>query len=89
MEILPPRHNSGPIPPRHSHHHYVGELPSSGPLRAKLAAHSKNPYAREFFEGRMDQEGKQTMTALRARMDSLFASATANGTSAPFPSTQP
>ncbi len=53
---------------------YIGELLSSGPLRAKLVARSKNPYAREFFEGRMDQEGKQTIAALRARMDSLFAS---------------
>src|SRR3989475_2032368 len=53
---------------------YLDQVLSSDILRAKLLRASKNPAARFYFERHFVQEGKQTIAALRARMESLFAS---------------
>src|SRR5207249_11607628 len=53
---------------------YLDGVLSSDTLRAKLLRASKNPAVRFYFERHFVQEGKQTIAALRARMESLFAS---------------
>src|SRR5438876_9734722 len=53
---------------------YLDAVLSSDILRAKLLRASKNPGVRFYFERHFVQEGKQTIAALRARMESLFAS---------------
>src|SRR5947208_8127147 len=53
---------------------YLDAVLSSDTLRAKLLRASKNPAVRFYFERHFVQEGKQTIAALRARMESLFAS---------------
>src|SRR2546427_5749739 len=53
---------------------YLDAVLSSDILRGKLLRASKNPAGRFYFERHFVQEGKQTIAALRARMESLFAS---------------
>jgi hypothetical protein len=53
---------------------YLNHVLESEALRSKLLAQSKNPEARLYFARHFMQESKQTVPALRARMDSLFAS---------------
>ena len=53
---------------------YLNHVLESEALRSKLLAQSKNPEARLYFARHFIQESKQTIPALRARMDSLFAS---------------
>ena len=53
---------------------YLNHVLESQTLRAKLLARSKNPEARSYFARHFKQESKQTIGALRARMESLFAS---------------
>src|SRR5438132_126309 len=53
---------------------YLDAVLSSDILRGKLLRASKNPAVRFYFERHFVQEGKQTIGALRARMESLFAS---------------
>jgi hypothetical protein len=53
---------------------YLDRVLSSDVLRAKLLRASKNPGVRFYFERHFAQEGKATLAALRARMESLFAS---------------
>src|SRR5947209_6729476 len=53
---------------------YLNQVLESETLRSKLLAQSKNPEVRFYFARHFVQEGKQTIAALRARMDSLFAS---------------
>src|SRR6266403_1924965 len=53
---------------------YLNHALESDVLRAKLLARSKNPETRLYFARHFVQEGKQTIAALRARMDSLFSS---------------
>jgi hypothetical protein len=53
---------------------YLDPVLSSDALRAKLLSRSKNPPVRFYFERHLAQEGKATIAALRARMESLFAS---------------
>jgi hypothetical protein len=53
---------------------YLNHVLESDALRSKLLAQSKNPEARLYFARHFMQESKQTVAALRARMDSLFAS---------------
>src|SRR3989454_2018669 len=53
---------------------YLDAVLSSDILRAKLLRASKNPSVRQYFEKHLREEGKQTIAALRARMESLFAS---------------
>src|SRR5207249_10260588 len=66
---------------------YLDGVLSSDTLRAKLLRASKNPAVRFYFERHFVQEGKQTIAALRARMETLFASEgvrlALSGTSAP------
>jgi hypothetical protein len=53
---------------------YLNRVLGSDVLRGKLAALSKNPESRLYFMRHFGQEGKQTIAALRTRMDSLFGS---------------
>jgi len=53
---------------------YLNHVLESQTLRAKLLARSKNPELRFYFGRHFEQESKQTIGALRARMESLFAS---------------
>lgn len=53
---------------------YLNHVLESDALRSKLLARSKNPEARAYFARHFLQESKQTVAALRARMESLFAS---------------
>jgi hypothetical protein len=53
---------------------YLDGVLASADLRASLSAKSKNPDVRFYFQHHFAQEGKQTIGALRARMDSLFTS---------------
>src|SRR5438552_84022 len=53
---------------------YLDGVLSSDTLRAKLLRASKNPAVRFYFDRHFVQEGKATIAALRARMESLFAS---------------
>jgi len=53
---------------------YLNQVLESESLRSKLLARSKNPEVRFYFGRHYAQEGKATIAALRARMDSLFAS---------------
>src|SRR5207245_4954416 len=53
---------------------YLNQVLESDGLRSKLLARSKNPEVRFYFGRHFAQEGKQTIAALRARMESLFAS---------------
>jgi hypothetical protein len=53
---------------------YLSRMLDSEPLRLKLLAQSRNPEAKLYFGRHYAQEGKQTIAALRARMDSLLAS---------------
>src|SRR6267378_2469173 len=53
---------------------YLNHALESDVLRAKLLARSKNPETRLYFARHFMQEGKQTIAALRTRMDSLFSS---------------
>jgi hypothetical protein len=53
---------------------YLDAVLSSDALRAKLLRRSKNQAVRLYFERHLAQEGKATIAALRARMESLFAS---------------
>jgi hypothetical protein len=53
---------------------YLNRVLDTETFRAKLLARSKNPEVRLYFGRHFAQEGKQTIAALRARMDSLLAS---------------
>jgi hypothetical protein len=53
---------------------YLDAVLSSDALRATLLRRSKNAAVRCYFERYLAQEGKQTIAALRVRMESLFAS---------------
>jgi hypothetical protein len=53
---------------------YLNRVLQSEDFRAKLLARSKKPETRLYFVRHFAQEGKQTIAALRARMDSLIAS---------------
>jgi hypothetical protein len=53
---------------------YLNHVLESPALRAKLLARSKNVELRSYFGRQFPQEGKAIIGALRARMDSLFAS---------------
>src|SRR5712692_9082121 len=53
---------------------YLDEVLSSEGFRGKLLSRSKNPSVRQYFENHLREEGKQTIPALRARMETLFAS---------------
>jgi len=53
---------------------YLDRLLASETLRKKLVSRSQNPEMRFYFARHFSEEGKQTIAALRARMDSLFAS---------------
>ena len=53
---------------------YLDRVLSSDALRRRLVSRSQNAEARFYFQQHFPQEGKQTIAALRARMDSLFAS---------------
>jgi hypothetical protein len=53
---------------------YLNHVLESKTLRAKLLARSKNLELRSYFGRHFEQEGKATIGALRARMESLFAS---------------
>src|SRR3989449_8218101 len=53
---------------------YLDGVLSSDTLRGKLLRASNNPAGRFYFERHFVQEGKATLAALRARMESLFAS---------------
>jgi hypothetical protein len=52
----------------------IDRLLGSEEFRRRLVARSTNPEVKVYFERHFPQEGKQTIAALRARMDSLFAS---------------
>src|SRR3989442_892321 len=52
----------------------LNQVLESETLRSRLLARSKNPEVRFYFGRHFAQEGKQTIAALRARMESLFAS---------------
>jgi len=66
---------------------YLNQVLESDTLRSRLLARSKNPEVHFYFRRHFAQEGKQTIAALRARMDSLFASEgvrlTLSGSTAP------
>src|SRR2546422_1902232 len=53
---------------------YLNQILESETLRSRLLARSKNPEVKFYFGRHYAQEGKATIAALRARMDSLFAS---------------
>jgi len=53
---------------------YLDELLSSPLFQHKLVKRSRDPLVRSFFERDYKGEAKATIAALRARMDSLFAS---------------
>jgi hypothetical protein len=53
---------------------YLNHVLESPELRAKLLVRSKHPGLRAYFGRHFAQEAKATIGALRARMDSLFAS---------------
>lgn len=53
---------------------YLDQVLSSETLRQKLIRRAKNPLVRHYFGRHFAQEGRQTIAALRVRMDSLFAS---------------
>jgi hypothetical protein len=53
---------------------YVDNVLESEMLRARLIARSKNAEVRSYFGRHFAQEGKQTIAAVRARIESLFAS---------------
>src|SRR5207253_3277550 len=53
---------------------YFDEVLSSEGFRGKLLSRSKNPSVRQYFEKHLREEGKQTIPALRSRMETLFAS---------------
>lgn len=53
---------------------YLDRVLSSDALRQKLVLRSRNPDVKLYFRDRFPQEGRQTIHALRARMDTLFAS---------------
>ncbi len=53
---------------------YLNPVLESQTLRARLLARSKNSELRLYFGRHFAQEGKQTVGALRARMESLFSS---------------
>lgn len=53
---------------------YLDELLSSQPFQEKLVKRSRNPLPRSFFERHYRSESRATIAALRARMESLFAS---------------
>ena len=53
---------------------YLDEVLSSPVFQHKLVKRSANSLVRSFFDRHFKNEGKQTIAALRARMDSLFAS---------------
>jgi hypothetical protein len=53
---------------------YLNHVLESDVLRAKLLARSKNSETRLYFTRHFVQEGKQTIAALRTRMESLFSS---------------
>ena len=53
---------------------YLNHVLESQTIRAKLLARSRNPELRFYFGRLFAQESKQTIGALRARMESLFAS---------------
>jgi len=53
---------------------YLDYVLSSETLRARLLTHSQQDAVRLYFQRHFPQEAKQTVAALRARMDALFAS---------------
>ena len=53
---------------------YLDRVLSADDVRGRLLAASRRPDVRYYFQRHFGMEGKQTKEALRARMDSLFAS---------------
>lgn len=53
---------------------YLNRVLESETLRSRLLSRSKNTEVRCYFGRHFAQEGRQTIAALRTRMDSLFAS---------------
>ncbi len=53
---------------------YLDRLLTSDEFRGRLLARSRNEEVKYYFTRHFGMEGKQTIAALRARMDSLFAS---------------
>jgi len=53
---------------------YLDKVLSSDDFRARLLARTGNETLKAYFQNYFRQEGKQTIAALRARMDALFAS---------------
>jgi len=53
---------------------YMEAMLADDAFRQKLLLRSKNAAVRIYFQRHFVQEGKQTITALRARMDTFFAS---------------
>ena len=53
---------------------YLGELLENDLFRARLISQTRNPDARIYFERRLKQESKQTLAALRVRIEVLVAS---------------
>lgn len=52
---------------------YIGSILADDALRLRLLSRSRNPELRQYFEVRLREEGKQTIAALRARMETIFA----------------
>ncbi|MGO8737142.1 MAG: hypothetical protein ACLQVM_30625 [Terriglobia bacterium] len=53
---------------------YLTRVLEGEAFRSRLLARSKNPEVKLYFAHHFTQEGKQTIAALRVRMESLFAS---------------
>jgi len=53
---------------------YLNRVLEAEAFRSRLLSRSKNPEVKLYFAHHFQQEGKQTIAALRARMESLFAS---------------
>lgn len=53
---------------------YLDPVLSSEAMRQRLIRRSKNPLVRQYFDRYLAQEGKQSIAALRVRMETLFAS---------------
>ncbi len=53
---------------------YLTQVLEGDAFRSRLLARSKNPEVKLYFAHHFIQEGKQTIAALRVRMESLFAS---------------
>ncbi|TAM80957.1 MAG: hypothetical protein EPN47_13820 [Acidobacteria bacterium] len=53
---------------------YLTQVLEAEPFRSRLLSRSKNPEVKLYFGHHFAQEGRTTVAALRARMESLFAS---------------